>query len=72
MRMNRYPELRGAANPYQARYHCSFAFPIRRSCMPGHRGFRMDKFGRNIKFSFFSEMTVDLEFLITRGIQSQS
>ena len=59
MRLNpRCPELRGAANPHQARYHCLFAVPIRRSSMPGHRGFRLAKLGRNIKSSFFSEMTV--------------
>ena len=59
MRLNpRCPELKGAANLNQARYHCSFADPIRRSSMPGHRGFRMEKFGRNIKLSIFSEMTV--------------
>ena len=38
MRLNpRCPELRGAAKPNQARYHCPFAVPIRRSSMPGHK-----------------------------------
>ena len=61
MRLNpRYPELRGAANPNQARYHCLFTVPIRRSSMPGHRGFRTEELGRNIKFSIFSEMTVQV------------
>ena len=36
MRLNyRCPELRGVANPNQARYHCPFAVPIRRSSMTG-------------------------------------
>ena len=70
MRINpRCPELRGAANPNQARYHRPFAVPIRRSSMPGHRGFRMLKFGRNGKFLFFSEMTEDLDSLMSKGIQ---
>ena len=61
MRLNpRCPELRGAANPNRARYHCPFAVPIRRSSMPRHRGFRMEKLGRNIKLSIFSEMTVKI------------
>ena len=62
MRINpRCPELRGAANPNQACYHCPFAVPILRSSMPaGYRGFRMEKLGRNIKFSFFSEMTMKI------------
>ena len=35
MRLNpRCPELRGAANPNQARYQCPLAVPIRRSSMP--------------------------------------
>ena len=51
-------ELRGAANPNQARYHCPFAVQIRRSSMPGHREYRMERLGRNIKLSIFSEMTV--------------
>ena len=73
IRLNpRCPELRGAANPNQARYHCPFAVPIRRSSMPGHKGFRMEKLGRNMKFFFFSKMTEDLDFLISRGIQFQS
>ena len=56
MRLNpRCPELRGAENRNQARYHCPFAVPIRRSNIPGHRGFGMERLGRNIKFSFFSE-----------------
>ena len=63
MRLNaRCPELGGAANPNQARYHCPFAVPIRRSSMPGHRGFTMEKLGQNIEFSFFSEMTEDVFF----------
>ena len=58
MRLNpRCPELRGAANPNEAHYHCPFAVPIRISSISGHRGFRMEKLGRNIKFLFFSEMT---------------
>ena len=67
MRLNpRCPELRGVANPNQA--HCPFAVPIRRSSMPGRRGFRMEKIGRNIKLNDCE----DLDFLITRGIQFQS
>ena len=50
------PELRGVANPNQARYYCPFAVPARRSSMPGHRGFRMEKFPSSI----FSEMTVKI------------
>ena len=57
---HRYSELRGAENPNQARYHCPFAIPIRRSSMPGHRGFRMERLGRNIMSSIFSEMTVKI------------
>ena len=73
MRLNpRCPELRGAANPIQARYQCPFAVPIRRSSMPGHRRFRMEKLNKNIKFFIFSEMTVDLAFLLSRGMQFQS
>ena len=56
MRLNpRCPELRGAANPNQARFYCPLAIPFRRSSMTGH-----DRTGwknRNIKFSFFFEMT---------------
>ena len=66
-------ELRGGANPKQARYHCPFAVPIRWFSMPGHRGFRMEKLGRNIKFLiFFRNGSEDLDFLISRGIQFQS
>ena len=73
MRLNpRCPELRGAANPNQARYHCPFAVPIRRSNIPGHIGFRMEKLGQNIKFLIFSEMSKALYFLFSRGIQFQS
>ena len=37
MRLNsQCPELRGAANPNQARYFCPFAIPIRGSSMAGH------------------------------------
>ena len=69
----RCPELRGAVNLNQDRYHCPYAVPIRRSSIPGHRGFRMEKLGRNIKFSFFSRNDCeDLDFLISRGIQFQS
>ena len=57
----RCPELRGAANPNQARCHCLFAVTTRRSSMPGHRGFRMEKLGRNIIFSKDCE---DLDFNI--------
>ena len=61
MRLNsRCPELRGAANPNQARYYCPFAVPIRRSSMTGHKGFRMEKLDRNMKFSIFYEMTVKI------------
>ena len=61
MRLNpRCSELRGAANPNQVSYHCPFAVPIRRSIMPEHRGFRMEKLGRNMKFSFFCEMTLKI------------
>ena len=56
----RCPELRGAANQNQARYHCPFDVPILRSSMPGHIGFRMEKLGQITKFSFFSEMTVKI------------
>ena len=46
-------ELRGAANPNQAHYHCPFTVPIRQSSISEYRGFRMENFGRNIKSSFF-------------------
>ena len=36
MRLNyRCPELRGAENPNQARYHCPFAVPLRRPACQG-------------------------------------
>ena len=54
------PELRGAASPNQARYYCPFAVPNRRSSMPRHRGFKMEKLGQNKKFNFFSEITVKI------------
>ena len=59
------PELRGAANPNQVHYYSSFAVPIRRSSMPGHRWFRMEKLGRNIRFS-------DLFFISKAGRGAQS
>ena len=69
----RCPKLRGAANPNHARYHCPFAFLIRRSSMPGHIGFRMEKAWSKYKvFIFFRNDCEDFDFLISRGIQFQS
>ena len=51
---HRCPEPRGACNPNQSHHQCPFTVPTRRSSMPEHRRFRMEKLGRNIKlYSFF-------------------
>ena len=48
-----YPEIRGAANPSQARYHFPLAVPTRRSSISGHIDDCVDSdflFSRGIQF----------------------